>query len=197
MKRAVVYIIVAILAGAALFFWGYRRGVSSVDVRDSVSVQLRPLPPIKVTVREPWPVVIREPADTVWKTLPADTAEIIADYLRERDYRLDFSTDTTGVFLVNATVGRNRLLTAEATIEPLLREVSTVRTVYKTVAQEPKWSVEIEATATLHNQWAGVSVNRNFGPFSLSGAAGYDPFRKEPVFELRGRLPLWRSRTQN
>lgn len=115
---------------------------------------------------------MREPPDTI--CIPADTAAILADYLRERDYPLDFSTDSTGRFLVTATVGRNRLLSAEATIEPLIREVIDYRTVIRDVRQVPRWRIDLDAGVNLRNHGPGLR-NRNFGWFSLSGTPGYDP----------------------
>ena len=55
--------------------------------------------------------------------IPADTAGIIADYFKRRTYDLDFSTDTTGVYKVQAVIACNRLESASATIVPLQREV--------------------------------------------------------------------------
>lgn len=106
----------------------HARAAASVVVRDSVVLQIKHLPPITLSVREPWPVAVHEPADTVWQTLPVDTAAIVADYLRTRDYHFDFSSDSTGRFLVDATVGRNRLLEITPTIEPMIREVERIRT---------------------------------------------------------------------
>ena len=55
--------------------------------------------------------------------IPADTAGIIADYFKRRQYELDFSTDTTGIYKVQAVIVCNRLESASATIVPLQREV--------------------------------------------------------------------------
>ena len=55
--------------------------------------------------------------------IPADTAGIIADYFKRRIYDLNFSTDTTGVYKVQAVIVCNRLESASATIVPLQREV--------------------------------------------------------------------------
>jgi len=55
--------------------------------------------------------------------VPADTAGIVADYFKRRIYDLDFSTDTTGVYKVQAIICCNRLESARATIQPLQREV--------------------------------------------------------------------------
>lgn len=193
-KRYLILFLTAAVAGALLFGWGYHHGATSVEIRDSVIVRYRPGRVVRDTIREPYPVIVREPPDTI--CIPADTAAILADYLRERDYPLDFSTDSTGRFLVTATVGRNRLLSAEATIEPLIREVIDYRTVIRDVRQVPRWRIDLDAGVNLRNQWAGVSATRNFGWFSLSGTAGYDPFRREPVLEIRGKVAIWQSFTK-
>lgn len=57
--------------------------------------------------------------------IPADTADIIADYFKKRQYELDFSTDSTGVFKVQTVIYCNRLESASATIAPLQRDVLT------------------------------------------------------------------------
>lgn len=167
MKRIIWCVVVIAIVGALSFGWGYRLGTASVKVQDRVVVQLRPLPPVTVTVREPWPVAVRMPPDTVWQTLPADTAAIIADYLRERDYRLDFSSDSTGRFLVDATIGRNRLLTATATVEPLIREVTTIRTMTHTVTKRNRFALT-----------AGVGV-------------GYTPQGLQPTAGVQVGVVLW------
>ena len=191
MKRLILYLLAALTTAGTLFGWGYRRGAASVEIRDSVIVRYRPGRVIHDTIRDPYPVIVREPPDTI--RIPVDTAAILADYLRERDYPLDFSTDSTGRFLVTATVGQNRLLSADATIEPLIREVIDYRTVIRNVPQVPRWRIGIEAGANLRNQWAGVSVTRNFGRLSLSGTAGYDPYRREILVEGRVNVALFRT----
>lgn len=141
MKRLILYLLSALIAGAMLFGWGYRQGAASVVVRDSVSVQLKPLPPITVTIREPWPVAVHEPADTVWEAIPVDTGAIIADYLRTRDYHFDFSSDSTGQFIVDASVSRNRLMEITPTIVPIVREVERVHTISQTVTKRNRFAV--------------------------------------------------------
>ncbi len=54
MKPLISYLLAALVASALLFGWGYRRGAASVTVRDSVSVQLKPMPPVTVTIRGTW-----------------------------------------------------------------------------------------------------------------------------------------------
>lgn len=55
--------------------------------------------------------------------IPADTAGIVADYFKRRQYDLDFSTDTTGIYKVQLVTICNRLESASATVVPLQREV--------------------------------------------------------------------------
>lgn len=167
MKRLIIYLLSALVAGALLFGWGYRRGAASVVVRDSVSVQLKPLPPITVTIREPWPVAVHEPADTVWEAIPVDTGAIIADYLRTRDYHFDFSSDSTGQFIVDASVSRNRLTELTPTIVPIVREVERVRTISQTVTKRNRFAV-----------MAGVGV-------------GYTPQGLQPTAGMQVGVVLW------
>lgn len=58
-----------------------------------------------------------------------DTASIIADYLLTRKYHLDFSTDSLGVFMVDAEVADNELISAVSTIRP----ITQVRTIEKEI----------------------------------------------------------------
>lgn len=167
MKRLILYLLTAIIAGAMLFGWGYRRGAASVVVRDSVSVQLKPLPPITVTIREPWPVMVHEPADTVWEAIPVDTGAIIADYLRTRDYHFNFSSDSTGQFIVDASVSRNRLMEITPTIVPIVREVERVHTVIQTVTKRNRFAVT-----------AGIG-------------AGYTPYGFQSMVGVQVGVVLW------
>ena len=167
MKPLISYLLAALVASALLFGWGYRRGAASVTVRDSVSVQLKPMPPVTVTIREPWPVAVHEPADTVWQTIPADTGAIIADYLRTRDYHFDFSSDSTGRFIVDASVSRNRLMEITPTIVPIIREVERVRTITQSSTKRSIFAVT-----------AGVGV-------------GYTPQGFQPMAGAQIGIILW------
>lgn len=88
-------------------------------------------------------------------TIPADTAEIIADYFKERDYDLDFSTDSTGTFKVRAIVSRNRVARASAEIAPVVREVQTTTR---------------EVRAFRAYAGGGVSIGKNVGASVEVGA---------------------------
>lgn len=97
--------------------------------------------------------------DTVRETVtvPADTAAIISDYLQRREYDLDFSTDTTGVFKVQAAVEANKLVEASATIIPLQREVET-SIVYKPKPYRPMIKIGVPFGKQRYGVEGGVGV---------------------------------------
>lgn len=92
--------------------------------RPSTHIDLYMPQPIKVG-RIDLPKLQYHDTITITEHIPADTAGIIADYLKKREYELDFSTDSIGVYKVQAVVYCNRLASASATIVPLQREVET------------------------------------------------------------------------
>lgn len=103
---------------------------SEVIVREKVRYVQRPMTEISIELPTPTKVeIVKFPriqyTDTITITerIPTDTAGIINDYLQRRTYDLDFSTDTTGIFKVQAVVEANRLASASAQIIPLQREV--------------------------------------------------------------------------
>lgn len=178
MKRIITCLLAALIVGALLFGWGYRRGAASAEVRDSTVTRWVPWPvPVFDTIREPQPIVVREPADTVWKYMNVDTAAIIAGYLRERDYRLDFSTDSTGTFLVEATVGENRLLRASSVVKPLFREITVTK--LQTEVRPPRWEMGLSLGIDPYNQWAGVYGRYTKNRWSGEVVIGYDPIREK------------------
>lgn len=79
MKRTVIYLLAALVAGALLFGWGYRRGVSSVEIQTEVRIDTvfyeRPQPVsfsdrlVRVNV----PRLLFAPADTVVRVIEADS----------------------------------------------------------------------------------------------------------------------------
>lgn len=129
--RNIILLLATLLLCFALGWWLGSRQVEEI-VREEVRYVERPATTIEYKKPEPIKVVrIDLPrlqyTDTIREEvrIPADTASIIADYIKQRDYELDFSTDTTGTFKVRAVVSHNRLASASATISPLQREVLT------------------------------------------------------------------------
>ncbi|MBR2026768.1 MAG: hypothetical protein IKA07_06530 [Alistipes sp.] len=134
MKEKLTYIIVSLVVGVIC---GWLIG-SQQEVQIIENVRYVERPATNIQIDSPrlyrskpidWPKLQSLPrlqlCDTIRETVvvPADTAAIISDYLQCREYDLDFSTDTTGVYKVNAIVEANRLTSASATIIPLQREV--------------------------------------------------------------------------
>ena len=99
------------------------------------------LPAVHDTVEVPGPVKII-PADTVYYPVPqpVDTAALYAvwlDYYSTREYDLDFSSDTIGVFRVAAKVNQNKIQEAISTVRPRVQVVTNTQTVYKERAIQP------------------------------------------------------------
>ncbi len=122
-----------LLFGALCFAGGWllqpREEVVTTTIRtEQLDVTFFRLPrpkPVKVSDNINAPMLlfardtIVENGDTVYLQQSVDTAALIADYMARREYRLDFSTDTIGTFVVDAVVSQNRLLSADATIAPI------------------------------------------------------------------------------
>ena len=160
-NRSIYWAIGAFVVGVILGWWLGTLGSEEV-VREEVRYVERPATNIRL--KNPIPTKIEpitipqvyfiERRDAIRDnvTIYADTASIIADYLQRREYNLDFSTDTTGVFKLNAIVEANHLTSAEATIIPLQREVQ------KTVVKQRNFRPFIGGSVGIGNN-IGVSVN--------------------------------------
>lgn len=189
-RRYLILVLTAAITGALLFGWGYRRGAASVEMRDSTVTRWVPWPvPVYDTIREPYPVAVREPADTVWKYMSVDTAAIIADYLLERDYRLDFSADSTGTFLVDATVGENRLLRASAVVKPVVREITVTK--LHTEVRPPRWEMGLALGIDPYNQWAGIYGRYTRGRWGGDIILGYNPLQEKSYIAARATLTIF------
>ena len=86
-------------------------------------------------VDKPVPYAVR---DTAYKYIPVpehtDTAALFAvwrDYYLERDYCLDFSDDSIGVFKVDLSVKENKIAKSRSTINPYIRTIREKETIYK------------------------------------------------------------------
>ena len=135
MGKTFTYILSAlatILLGFGVGWWLGSRKEPIEVVREKVRYVERPATKIDTELFPKWQdvgIADKLPrlqyTDTVREKvrIPADTAGIVADYFKRRQYDLDFSTDTTGVYKVQAVIVCNRLESASATIAPLQREV--------------------------------------------------------------------------
>lgn len=128
--RNILSLLATLLLGFGVGWWlGSRKGTTEI-VREEVRYVTREPIRIETDLFPKWSaeriiLPTLQYHDTIREEvrIPADTAGIIADYFKQRQYELDFSTDTTGIYKVQAVVCCNRLESASATIAPLQREV--------------------------------------------------------------------------
>lgn len=130
--RNILPLLAVLLLGFGAGWWLGSRKEPTEVVREKVRYVERPATKIDTELFPKWQdvgIADKLPrlqyTDTVREEvrIPADTAGIVADYFKRRQYDLDFSTDTTGVYKVQAVIVCNRLESASATIVPLQREV--------------------------------------------------------------------------
>lgn len=127
MGKTVTYIISALVVG--IFCGWLIDGRQEVQIKESIKYVYRSATKIDTDLF-PEPIKVKridlpklQYHDTTFVQVPADTTAILKDYFKRRIYDLDFSTDTTGVYKLQAVVECNRLKSASATIIPLQREV--------------------------------------------------------------------------
>lgn len=130
--RNILQLLAVLLLGFGVGWWLGSRKESTEVVREEVRYVERPATKIDTELFPKWEdvgIADKLPrlqyTDTVREEvrIPADTAGIVADYFKRRQYDLDFSTDTTGVYKLQAVICCNRMERASATIVPLQREV--------------------------------------------------------------------------
>ena len=148
--RYIILLLATLLLGFGAGWWLGSRKTEEV-VREEVRYIERPATIVYVEK----PTLVREEVivhDTIYKReevrIPADTASIIADFIKRREYELDFSTDSTGIYKVQAVVYRNRLESASATITPLQREIVT------TIKEVRKFRPYIGGGIGIGSQWS-------------------------------------------
>lgn len=183
---AAAAIVLIAMVGLGFFFLG-RQSVRIPDpqviYKDSDTLVCN-LPPVYVTIKAPQPVVVT-PADTVYYPVPAavDTAALFAtwrDYYAVREYNLDFSSDSTGVFQVGAKVTQNKITEATANIQPQLKIITNTEVRYRQRAVQPWVMVstspnfrfqQIQGGVDLGGSWmigAGAVRFDNSGAFTIS-----------------------------
>ena len=129
--RNILPLLATLVAG---IFCGWLIGAKQeVQVIEEVRYVERPLTRIDFEMPKPTkvesielPSIQYHDTITITERIPADTAGIVADYLKRREYELDFSTDSTGIFKVEAVVYCNRLASATAQIIPIQRELERI-----------------------------------------------------------------------
>lgn len=123
MGKTFTYILSALVVG--IFCGWIIGGQQEVQIKESIKYVYRSATKIDTDLF-PEPIKVEridlpklQYHDTVFVQVPADTTAIINDYFKRRIYDLDFSTDTTGIYKLQAVICCNRLESASATIVPL------------------------------------------------------------------------------
>lgn len=157
-----------------MFFLGRR----SVHVPEPGEVQhdttYVPVPyPVHDTLKVPVPAK-ETPPDTVYVPVPepTDTAALFAvwlDYYTTRDYDLDFSNDTLGVFKVAAKVNQNKITQAVSTVQPNVKVVTTTQTVKDVKFLQPWIMVSSGINNDFQQIHLGVDVNNKW----MLGVSGF------------------------
>ena len=162
MNKSITISVGGIIAIAIAVFIGYLWGQSNVTI---------PKPEIKEVVKwEKEPYAVHDTIDRP-VFIPTDTAALFAvwcDYYLKRDYKLDFSNDTLGTFIVNASIQENKLLSATSTVQPIRKVITRTETVYKVPTMQP-W-VMIGTSPTLNTQKIqfGLDIKNKY----IFGASG-------------------------
>lgn len=170
------YVVLILLVSAVL---GFVLGRITINDKKSVETKetVKYVPSTVIvtdTIFNPQPYNVFIPADTVYKHLTkfekVDTAEILKDYYLTRQYSLDFSNDTLGVFKVNAEVGQNKLLKANSFVNPIIKTVYRENTVtqYKTKLLQPFLLVGTSPKFDVQQATIGIDLRQKY----LIGVSG-------------------------
>lgn len=134
LRNTIIFCLIAIVIGFLLGRFTFTPK-TSVKVKESVKYVPSPyvissnIPNYKLV---PYRVSY---TDTIIQcmTQEVDTAEILKDYFLSRQYELDFSNDSIGIFKVDAEVNQNKLVSASSHIQPMVKTIYRDRTetVYK------------------------------------------------------------------
>lgn len=160
---AAAIVMVAIMC-ISMFFLGR----NSVHIPEPAEVKhdttYVPAPyPVHDTLWRPSPVQETPPPDTVYLPSPTDTAALFAvwrDYYATRDYDLDFSSDSLGVFKVATKVNQNKITEAVSTIRPITKVITNTETYYKERLIQPWVMVSTGVTDFKFQQiQTGVDIN--------------------------------------
>ena len=119
----------------------------------------------------PQPYAVHDTVDRiVLQTI--DTAALYAtwlDYHKTRDYALDFSDDSVGVFKVDFSVSENKVCNSpKATIQPNILTITETNTVYKVPTIQGYVMIGTSVDLGTNQIQAGIDLKQKF----LVGASG-------------------------
>lgn len=153
--KTVLYIFIVVAAIFVAFFTGRNTSIKKEEKIVEKVITVRDTVIHRDTVRQ----ILPGRVDTVEITEPVDTLSILADYLLQRHYELDFSNDSIGIFKVYANVYKNAIVEASSEIQPVYK----IKEISKTVTQEYIPNIQY---------YAQIGTSLNFNVQKLS--AGLD-----------------------
>lgn len=144
------YIIILSIATLLLGFLLGRLSVTDkITVETKEVVKNVPSPYIvRDTIYSPLPTLTFYKVDTCYIKQKIDTAEILSDYFLNRQYKLDFSNDSVGKFIVDAEVNQNKLVSANSFIQPVTKFIY-------------KESIVTKQTIKTFQPWVTIGTNVN------------------------------------
>lgn len=174
MNKSVTISIGGIIAIVIAVFIGYLWGRSNViipdpEIKEVVKWEKEPYA-VHDTIEKPVPYEVKVPVDRP-VFIPTDTAALFAvwcDYYLKRDYKLDFSNDTLGTFIVNASIQENKLLSATSTVQPIRKVITRTETVYKVPTMQPWLMIGTSPTLNTQKIQFGLDIKNKF----IIGASG-------------------------
>ena len=138
MNKTITVSVGMLIAVGIAIFCGYLLGRSSIEIPEAEVEKITTWSKgetITKFIDKPIPYAVH---DTAYKYIPVpeptDTAALFAiwrDYYLERDYCLDFSDDSIGVFKVDLSVSENKIAKSRSTITPYIRTIHEKETIYK------------------------------------------------------------------
>lgn len=166
-KAAIISVVVAFIVG----FLISRAFIEEPTTIVKESVKYEPSPyAVHDTIEKPVPYEVIKDSIVYLpgKLVEVDTAAILSDYFLKRRYKLDFSTDTTGTFLINAEVCENKLVNAISTIRPLYRTRTKEKVIYKVPALQFYGMIGTSVDLKTNKIQFGVDLKQKF----MIGASG-------------------------
>ena len=118
------------------------------------------------TLDNPVPYAVHDtvPYAVAGKTIiqKVDTTAILADYHLERDYNLDYSTDSLGTFKVDVKVVGNKIIKAKSTMQPIVKYITTTNTITRIPAIQFYGMVGSSIDLSLNQVQAGIDLGQKY-----------------------------------
>lgn len=144
----------------------------SVDKTEEI-IKYIPSDPIHDTIYQPEPYEVikyeyEKETDTVYLYNEVDTAQILLDYFLLKKYKLDFSNDTLGEFMVDIEIAKNSLMSAKSYIRPNHKVTLKENTNYKIPLMQFYAMIGSSMDLKINNVLLGIDVKQKY----LLGVSG-------------------------